>query len=454
LFCIYKFYTKQNKDVLAIDNIIMTEKLYIDTKHFPRNRIQEKHIIKATNGTTCNYKILNYDPQFVCFDEGWEVTKYRSVIVDPETHHLLCVAPWGSMNTTEFDDSTLRFEETDTEYVADEMVEGTMINLFYDQRYQKWQIATRRNVGGDYWFYRTEYNFNQDKMEPGEKKQQTFFQMWMDALGHPGKQMDQVPEIQNLPKHYCYSFVMQHKDNHIVYNHTNSSITFVGAFELINHTSEGTMCVHSPETNEWNEMPRVKYINTHSEAAHSIFDTWTQIKFPTIMYGETLEDLKTKFCSSTSPITPMGIMVTHILTGKHKSYDNPRYQYLRELRGNNPNLLYHFLSLWRIGKEDEFVEQFPVYANEFSRFSRLLYSFFVRIHQYYMQYYIAKNKTHIDKFYFVLIAQIHHNLYLDKLKQLNKVVSLDAVKEYFRGMEPSKLFYYWNADNRSANNVV
>jgi hypothetical protein len=426
----------------------MTEKLYIDTKLFPRNRLQEKQITKTVDGTTTSYKILNYDPQYVCFDEGWEVTKYRSVIVDPDTHHLLCVAPWGSMKNTEFDESALRFEETDTEYVADEIVEGTMINLFYDPRYQKWQIATRRNVGGEYWFYRTEYVFNQDKLEPGKRKQLTFFQMWMDALGHPGKQMEDVPEIQNLPKQYCYSFVLQHKDNHIVYTHTTSTITFVGAFELINHTSEGTMCFFNPELNEWNEMPRVKYMNTHSSAAHTIFDSWPLIKFPTMIFGENVDELKSKFCSPTSPIQPMGIMVTHILTGKHKSYDNPRYQYLRELRGNNPNLLYHFLSLWCIGKDCEFVEQFPTYANEFSRFSRLLYSFFVRIHQYYMQYYVFKNKTPIDKFYFILIAQIHHDVYLGKLKQVNRVVGLHIIQEHFRYMEPSKLFYYLNTDNR------
>ena len=49
------------------------------------------------------------------------------------------------------------------------------MNLFYDPRRETWEIATKGAIGGNYWYYRTQY---------GEKdtSQLTFREMFNDAL--------------------------------------------------------------------------------------------------------------------------------------------------------------------------------------------------------------------------------------------------------------------------------
>lgn len=401
-----------------------------------------------------SYIVLNYDPKYICVDDDWSVTKYRSIVVDPATHHLLCVAPWGSMtkSSPEYDiDENTRLLQPDTtsendvsKYIADEMVEGTMVNLFFDIRNGKWQIATRGAISGNYWFYRTEYGNT-------ECYQKTFFQMMMEALRYDvDTKLEDILLLDDLPKHYCYSFVLQHPENHIVFSIQQPKLYLVGIFELINTTTSGEMCVYNESENAWNEPPRVRYINTHSYTALSLFKEWINtgiLYLPKILYADSISELKQQYCSETSSLEYMGVMVTNIYNGYHVSFDNPRYQALKELRGNNPNLQYHFLALNKIGKTKEFLAAFPMYTHAFHHFYTQYNRFIALMHRYYVTYYIKKDKSPIDKQYFVHVANIHHTIYIPALTSGNKViVTFDVVKKYFDEMEPSRLLYYINYD--------
>ena len=58
-----------------------------------------------------------------------------------------------------------------------EIIEGTMVNLFYDSRISKWEIATKGAIGGNYWYYRNSYDGD-------NKPQLTFRQMFLESLGY------------------------------------------------------------------------------------------------------------------------------------------------------------------------------------------------------------------------------------------------------------------------------
>jgi hypothetical protein len=433
--------------------------LSIDTRNYSK-KIINKHI--SLSSCENNYIVLNYDPKYISIDDDWSVTKYRSVIIDPATHHLLCVAPWGAMtklthdydmdentklicpeNVNMYADTTV-FETDDAKYIADEMVEGTMINLFYDERNGKWQIATRSAITGNYWFYRTEYGNT-------ECHQKSFYQMMMEALRYDmDTSLENIALLNDLPTHYCYSFVLQHPENHIVLSVTQPNLYLVGVFEIINRTTTGDVCVYNETEHAWNQEPRVRYINTHSYTALTLFQEWFNVgilHLPKILYADSIAELKEKYCSETSSLDYMGVMITNIFNGYHISIDNPRYQALKELRGNNPNLQYHFLALNKIDKINEFLVAFPIYVHAFHHFRTQYNRFIALIHHLYVSYYIKKDKSPIDKQYFVHVANIHHTFYIPGITSGNKIiVTFDIIKKYFDEMDPSRVLYYINYD--------
>ena len=82
-----------------------------------------------------------------------------------------------------------------TETFAEEFIEGTMINVFYDMDIEKWQIATKSNIGAKVSFFDTS---------------PSFAQMFREACVANNFQLDK------LDKKYSYTFILQHPHNRIV----------------------------------------------------------------------------------------------------------------------------------------------------------------------------------------------------------------------------------------------
>lgn len=419
----------------------MPNSLKIDSVNVPE-RVVGKSFVSKNNGHT--FKILSVKKEAGEVELNGDETIYNSVIVDPDTNHLLCVSPWKSLSIPDFLDKMAKDQYGDkSQLVIDEMVEGTMINLFYVPSLKSWEISTRRGVGGNYWFYRVEYGND----TPSQK---TFLHMFMDALRQPpNTTLNDVDFITKLPKHYCYSFVCQHPENHLVYNIHTPKLYLVGAFECINTTSNGENCVYDENAQSWNEVPRVRYINTHSHCAKQIFEEWEAegvLSYPEQYETDNLFQFIDEYCLQSADEKPMGLMITDIYSGIHASVDNPKYVALKELRGNNPNLQYHFFALAKEMKLMEFLHKFPMYSQLFGEFIEKYRAFTKRVYEGYVRYYIYKDKTHIDKKYFVYIAKIHHEIYIPSFQQNKKQnITYNVVCDYFNRLEPSELIHCVNA---------
>jgi hypothetical protein len=61
-------------------------------------------------------------------------------------------------------------------------------------------------------------------------------------------------------------------------------------------------------------------------------------------------------------------MITDLSTGQPFAVINPNYSDLAALRGNHPNIQYQYLCLRRIGKVAAFLQYFPQYISEFTKF--------------------------------------------------------------------------------------
>jgi len=172
---------KQVKDILLYNNIaIMDYQDYkyvsynVDTVGYNKDKIRTKTF--TLNDVV--YNVLNNDSSCITFDDS-NMRLYRSIITD-ENNKILCFSPPNSIELKKF---KKKYPELDENIYANQIVEGTMINLFYDERVKSWEISTRSSVAGNYWVYRTQYVLNNNEEENQEKtKQKTCRQMFLECL--------------------------------------------------------------------------------------------------------------------------------------------------------------------------------------------------------------------------------------------------------------------------------
>jgi hypothetical protein len=381
----------------------------IDTRTYDTTKVTAK-----TYTTHCaQYKVLNRAKNVDC-----EVEVYRSIVVDPETDKVLCIAPPKSISNTQFYE---KFPDK-TGVVATEIIEGTMLNLFYDPRISSWEIASKGAVGGNYWYFRTQYAVCPDAV------QLTFRDMFIDALGSPpGIKLNDIATFDLLDKSCVYSFVVQHPNNHIVLTIQHPAVYLVAVYKL---ESDNKVTYVLPDG------IRNSLINT-------------SILFPRkrhVIYGVYAVDEFMDY-------SDMGTMFVHEETGIRTTELNPTYVETCKIRGNDPNLQYHYLTLFRIGKVNEYLEVFPMYKNMFYAFHQQSAKFIRAIHNAYVAYYVSKRgkDVQIEKSIFRHIHKIHHEIYLPSLSSEGGrvLITCKRVADYFNAMEPKEQIYHLNYSSRA-----
>jgi hypothetical protein len=118
--------------------------------------------------------------------------EYRSVVFSFPENKVLSFSPPRSVPYEKFKTTPMNNRDN---IIMSEIVEGVMINLFYDHRISSWEIATKSAIGGD-------YNYS-------DEKRNSFREMFFECL-HCEKS-DGFLDV--LPKNYSYSFVIQHPKN-------------------------------------------------------------------------------------------------------------------------------------------------------------------------------------------------------------------------------------------------
>jgi hypothetical protein len=367
----------------------------IDLVNYDTDKINVKPYI-TKKGT--EYKIYNYTDKSLCDDDPTNGL-YRSIIVSHPENEIVCFSPRKSMPFEKFKEQNP--DITSPNILVNEIIEGTMINLFYDKRISSWEIATKGAIGGNYWFYRTQYDNN-------EALQYTFREMFLDVFGYKDTNthdINDLPFLQDFSKEYSYSFVLQHPVNHIVLSVVKPIVYLVAVYHL-----RGDRIVTIPSTiyEEWNCFIGIRGL----------------IEFPVKFYTvNNYHNVIETYCSANSPHTMVGLMITNLDTGKRTALENVCYAEVRELRGNNPNLQYQYLCLRRINKVMDFLKYFPNYKKIFYKFYKQYEDFITNLHSSYISYYIRKTGVKISKKYFPIIQSyitkyIYHHLRVKVERQL------------------------------------
>lgn len=334
------------------------------------------------------------------------IYNYRSVIVGDEK--LLCMAPSKSVSIEKFkqlvgdNHSSIKYEE---------FVEGTMINLFWDDRVG-WEIATRKSIGCNYFYFRNQY----DGIEGGEQK--TFKQMFLDAFG--ANSIADIQVLSLLDKSCCYTFVVQHPLNHIVLNITNPVIYLVHSYKF-----DGMNYQYCENQNPDLCNYGIKFPERINDKVN--------------IFSES-DDRSNYFVDPSSA----GIMITHLTSGLRTVIRNPQYEELKTRRGNNPNLFYQYLMLRKKNECDKFLQHFPQYSKHFIHFQSKFTEFVTTIYQMYVDIHILKikNTKSIPKAFLYFVEKLHYTVYLPSLKTTKVKITTAVIEklldsdEYMMPMKP------------------
>lgn len=432
-----------------------------DFSEYELNKKESIIVKKEIDFDSKSYVIYNNNPLLIDMDI-MPHRMFRSVITDSdineENSKILSVAPPNTLSLEKFKELYPIEQHSMSNIYANEMIEGTLVNLYYDQRYSKWEISTRSSIGANHWYFRTQYQHIPTLENKKQTLQLTFRQMFIQALlceKHAQHVSKSVQDESNAPeldindielfnkfdKTCCYHFVFQHPHNHFVFLNT-MQVYLVG----VHHIKDKT----------------IRYIPAYE------YETWTMFQNSNILFPSKIEIVfdaygQIDFESTSFPYS-MGTMYTHVLTGDRMFYIRNDYAEWRLIRGNNPNLQYHFYQLLTnkylfpnnyISSMECFLELFPHYYELFTHFNLHYLSFINRIYNLYVSYYILKNQENlIQKQDFIHIGNIHRKIYI-YYKSIGQHIKItkEVIMDYFEKMTPSQLMYFVNHTSCNTNKV-
>ena len=297
---------------------------------------------------------------------------------------------------------------------AEEFVEGTMINVFYNLDYDIWEIATRNIVGATSTFYKS-----------STSKSKTFREMFYEAANVCNL------DITKLNKKLSYSFVLQHPKNRIVVSFNKPHLFLVGVYQ-INHNQNVT----------------VNYYDVNNFKQY--FDEMnTSVKFPTTYLLDTYADLIQEYASMNTSYDVVGVVIHNMLTGDRTKIRNPVYDQVRNLRGNQSKLQYQYLCLRREGKVKDFLKYYPENKNKLSIFKEQIHLFTDTLYFNYRMCYIKKEKPLIEfsEQYRTHMFNIHKH-YITELREKKLYINNTFVQKYVNEIHPSLLMYHLNFNLR------
>lgn len=368
---------------------------------------------RTSNNTI--YRIVRYDKNFLNVDLISTYGLCRSVIIN-NNNKVVGIAPPKSIPCHDF---IKKYDEKVDSIIAEEFIEGTMINVFWDDSIGlngAWEISTRNTVGATSSFYKG----------PNAK---TFRDMFLEALKETNLLLD------NLEKEFCYSFVLQHPSNRIVVPFKKPQLYLVAVYSIFNETD--------------NIYVKVNNSQDFRDVFHALN---TSIRFPKIYKFDNYSELIEKYGSMNTSYDILGVVLYNRNTGERAKIRNPVYEQVRNLRGNQPKLQYQYLCLRKEGKVGEFLKFYPENKKNFSTYRDQVHLFTDTLFKNYISCYIKKEKPLIlfSDQYRTHMFNLHQK-YLNELREKKQIINSIVVQKYVNEIQPSLLMYCLNFQMRKKN---
>lgn len=367
------------------------------------------------------YRIASYDKEMMCFDEPFLTRQYRSVVFSYPEDHLLSFSPPRSLSTETF------FEEystIDQNIQINELIEGNLIHLFYDDRKASWEIATKNAVGGNYRFFYK--NGNKEK----QKCTETVRNMFLESLG-----LDKIPEFDSLSKDCSYCFVLQNPENAILMSNSKPTIYLVSVYDIL--------C----------EDKMAKLIPQQEYETWKCFQDLPKIQFPRLYHFLNYACCVDSLYEPRANYSVMGYNIANLVTGERCIIANNIYKNVYLMKNEPDDILYLYLCLRRIRKTKGFLTHFTKYKKTFSKFYEQYGEFIKNTHLAYLEKWVYKKSVH--KKYTRYVDRLHKEIYLPSLSTLSpEKITKRVVFDFIGSLEPEEVLYFMKFDRRAFSQVI
>ena len=340
---------------------------------------------------------------------------WRSVVLDKKRKRIVAFSPPKSIPWHQF---ALTNKIENSEITLFE--EGTMVNLFFDQETNEWEISTKSGIGGRYKYF--------------QESPKTFRYMFLEVMNHTGLEFDMLNKL------FCYSFVFQHPDNRIVVPHKKMRLilTNIYSFVIPSH-----MMVYEQPLSIYHKMEESREMDI-------IGDIITPLKkLNNTEYTSSWPKLFEKYQRMDMEYTNVGIQVYNKYTGYRTKLRNPSYEQVKFLKGNSPKLQFQYYNLRQADKVKEFLKYYPEYKQEFARLRLEMHKWTQQLFINYQECYVKKYKP-LKDFAYQFRPHMYqlHKLYLNEFRTVGYYVSKQEVIKYVNSLHPAKLMYAINYAHR------
>lgn len=267
----------------------------------------------------------------------------NGLILEKETNRIVCNI---FPIVKEFPDS---YQYTNfNNLTIEEAIDGTLIKLFYYDN--KWQVATNRCIDANTAFWICN---------------QSFYDLFMDAANNIN--------FDSLNKTYSYAFILQHPRSRNVTKYNNPSIVYVYSYDLINNIQVVD-----------------NYLSFLNKPKRYTFSSWDEMMTSISTLNYDIE----------------GYVIYNDKKEMTKIV-NSKFQMVKDMKGNTPDMVYRCLVMYKLGKMDEFLQYYPEYTQNFNYIKSFIYNLSNKFHTLYITRYINKQPVSVPPHYDLILNHIH-----------------------------------------------
>ena len=364
-------------------NLTKRELFSIESDDDSGNLIKISKIRYRTNDDI-TYQLIRYDKNIMILDSYETIGLYRSVICDLTNKKVVSFSPPKSIDMYRFKKKNIPWNKIRVE----EFVEGIMINLFWEEPTEKWQIATRSLVEGEV-------------VLPQDDK--TINELFFETTKLLNINLD------TLSKKYCYSLVLQHNSLGLITLIDGPSIYLIEAYELVNNDKIGVNIVD--------------IVDHPFKTPHQ----YTQF--------ENLEDAEGFFRCSQDPFKIMGVVFKSGMV--RSKIRNPNFENIRLMKSNTPKLQYIYLALRQLNKVKIYLKLNSQHRKLFNTYRDQLHNYTRCLFNNYLECYVHKKKS-INEYspQFSTNMKCLHRQYIDSIKCNKKIINFKETMNYVNTMHP------------------